>query len=71
MIYKLFDVINRNRSAAKISKVMSSNVHRIYKKTGKTIWQKNKEDFCLRRVNKRVIELSGNCSQQIILGHWL
>ena len=71
MIFQLFDVINRNHSAAKISKVMSSNVHRIYKKTGKTIGQKTKKIFCLRRVNKKVIELCGNCFQQIILGHWL
>ena len=41
------------------------------KKTGKTIWQKTKKIFCLRRVNKKVIELCGNCFQQIILGHWL
>ena len=71
MINQLSDVINRNHSAAKISKVMSSNVHRIYKKTGKPKWQKTKKIFCLRRVNKRAIELSGNCFQQIILRHWL
>ena len=37
MINQLFDVINRNRSAAKISKVMSSNVHRIYKTLPKAL----------------------------------
>ena len=50
MINQLFDVINRNRSAAKISKDMSSNVHRrIYKKNGQNHLAKNKEDFLFEK----------------------
>ena len=36
MINQLFDVINRNRSAAKISKVMSSNVYHIFRELVRT-----------------------------------
>ena len=64
MINKLFDVIDRNRSAVKILKFMSSNVHRIYKKRVKPFGKQQRRNFVWEESIKGYL----SC-QQIILGH--